>query len=107
MNDVMMFDIHRKEAVTQYFFSELTVKKRTNHCGFKIDDSIFSIGGQGQLKVLDEFIEFNIRVGKPMEARVESGIKLIKPTYSSAITPVFYKSKMGADGNLSLKSLSG
>ena len=48
--------------VDQILFSEASIGRRMYHCGFKIDNSVFSIGGQGKSgKIFDEFIEINIK----------------------------------------------
>lgn len=73
------------------------------HCGFKIDNSIFSIGGQGKSgKIYDEFIEINIQTRRQSEAMVKKGKALIMPNFGAAIAPVFYRSKMSANGYLNL-----
>jgi hypothetical protein len=45
LNDITIFDLRSMEMKSQHVFTELNVKKRVNHCGFMIDDYIFSIGG--------------------------------------------------------------
>lgn len=61
LNDLIIFDVERMELVDQMVFSDATVGRRVYHCGFKIDDSIFSIGGQGPNgKIYDEFIEIDV-----------------------------------------------
>lgn len=102
-NDVLLFDLKRMKVLEQHVFTELNVKKRHSHCGFLIDDNLFSIGGQSQHKVLDEFIELNIRKGVHSDAKIEKGAQHLEPVYSAAIAPVFYISKMSQNGSLSLK----
>ena len=48
--------------VDQMMFSEATLGRRMYHAGFKIDDSVFSIGGQGKDGIIfNSFLEINIR----------------------------------------------
>lgn len=69
LNDLVIFDVQRMELVDQIVFSDATVGRRIYHCGFKIDDSIFSIGGQGPHgKIYDEFIEINVPSRKHLVA---------------------------------------
>ena len=107
-NDVLIYDITRMRIADQIVFSEATIGRRMYHAGFKIDDSIFSIGGQGRNgKIYDEFIEINIRTRRQADALVSKGRSLIGEIYSTAITPVFYRSKMSSDGSLNLASIAG
>ena len=63
LNDLIIFDVQRMVLVDQVVFSDATVGRRIYHCGFKIDDSVFSIGGQGPNgKIYDEFMEINLKV---------------------------------------------
>ena len=104
----MIYDINRMRIADQIVFSEATIGRRMYHSGFKIDDSIFSIGGQGKEgKIFDEFIEINIRTRRQTDALVIKGRSLIGEIYSAAITAVFYRSKMSADGSLNLASIAG
>lgn len=48
LNDILVYDVARMRVVDQTEFSEATLGRRMYHSGFKIDDSIFSIGGQGK-----------------------------------------------------------
>ena len=58
--------------VDQMVFSDAAVGRRIYHCGFKIDDSIFSIGGQGPNgKIYDEFIEIDVLKRKHMVAQCD------------------------------------
>ena len=78
------------------------------HSGFKIDEFIYSIGGQGKDgKIYDQFVEIDIVRMKQQDALVEQGRKHLQKIYSSAITPVFYQSKMGVDGQLELSKIAG
>jgi hypothetical protein len=43
----------------------------------------------------------------PNEAIVEKGKNLLENLHSSALTPVFYKSKLGDYGDLKLSSITG
>ena len=107
-NDVLVYDISQMRLIDQIVFSEATVGRRIYHAGFKIDDSIFSIGGQGgNGKVFDEFLEINVRARRPWEALVPKGRALLRQIHSAAIAPVFYRSKMGSDGSLNLASIAG
>lgn len=106
MNDVLLYDIAKVHVNDQTVFSDIVIKKRTNHVGFLVDDTIYSIGGQDKHgHALDEFIEIDVHTKRRCSATVEKGV--VPKVYSSAITPVFYLSKMGADGQLNLKSIAG
>lgn len=106
MNDVLLYDIKRVHVNDQTVFSDIVIKKRTNHVGFLVDDTIYSIGGQDKHgNALDEFIEIDVHTKRRCSATVEKGV--VPKVYSSAITPVFYLSKMGADGQLNLQSIAG
>ena len=59
-------------------FNEGEVGRRMYHAGFKIDDSIFFVGGQGNNgKIFNEFMEINITSRKPYNAKVHRGRELI------------------------------
>ena len=61
LNDILVYDINRMKVIDQTEFSEATLGRRMYHSGFKIDDSIFSIGGQGKDgKIYDQFVEIDI-----------------------------------------------
>ena len=45
LNDILIFDYQRMNQIDQIVFSEATLASRMYHCGFKIDDKLFSIGG--------------------------------------------------------------
>jgi hypothetical protein len=61
LNDVLVYDLAKMRVVDQTEFSEATLGRRIYHSGFKIDDTIFSIGGQGKDgKIYDQFVEINI-----------------------------------------------
>ena len=78
------------------------------HAGFKIDDSIFFLGGQGNNgKIFNEFMEIDIKQRRPYDAKVYKGRELIGKIFQTAITPVFYQCKMGYDGSLNLANISG
>ena len=69
MNDVILFDIEKMKVHDQLLFSEASLVRRMYHCGFKIDNSIFSIGGfSNNGKLLDEFVEINLMSRKQSEA---------------------------------------
>ena len=108
LNDLVVFDLKRMQMVDHMMFSEAALGRRMYHTGFKIDDSVFSIGGQGKDgAIFNSFLEIKIRERQPSEARVDRGRHLLDKIYLSAITPVFYQSKMGQDGSLSLSNLAG
>ena len=78
MNDIVIFDIVDMKCTDQILFSESTVKRRMYHCGFKLDDSLFSIGGLSTHgHTLDEFVEINIMTRKFTDAIVHEGRDLI------------------------------
>lgn len=61
LNDVVVYDVLRMRLIDQTEFSEATLGRRMYHSGFKIDDFIFSIGGQGKEgKIYDQFVEIDI-----------------------------------------------
>lgn len=108
MNDVVMFDVQEMKVVDHLLFSESGLARRMYHCGFMLDDSLFSIGGLSTAgKTLDEFIEVNTLTRKFHPALVHEGRELLSRVSQAAITPVFYQSKMSDDGGLSLGSLAG
>ena len=62
LNDLVVFDIKRMQMVEHMVFSEATLERRMYHTGFKIDDSVFSIGGQGKDgAIFNSFLEIKIR----------------------------------------------
>lgn len=65
-----------------------------------IDDSLFSLGGlnKDHYPIID-FIEIDIRIRTSKKALINRGGE-IPIVFCSAITPVFYQSKMGYDGSL-------
>ena len=96
------------QLVDQIVFSDATVGRRIYHCGFKIDDSIFSIGGQGPNgKIYDEFIEIDVNKRSMKEAICDVSKVPLPQISSAAMTPVFYTSKMGSDGALTLNQIAG
>ena len=106
MNDVLLYNINKLRVNDQTVFSDIVIKKRINHVGFLLDDTIYSIGGQDNHgRALDEFIEIDVHTKRMCSATVASGV--VPKIYSAAIAPVFYLSKMGADGQLNLKSIAG
>jgi hypothetical protein len=61
LNDILIYDISQMKVIDQTEFSEANLGRRMYHSGFKIDDSIFSIGGQGKDgKIYDQFVEIDI-----------------------------------------------
>ena len=75
------------------------VSGRKNHCGFLIDDCLYSLGGVNKdNQVLNDFIEIDVIQKTALKAVVNKGE--VPTVYCSAITPVFYQSKMGFEGNL-------
>ena len=108
LNDLLIYDLFSNKIVDHIHFSEGIVPRRMYHAGFKIDDCIYSIGGQSVGgKVLNEFIEINFAQRKQKPATVEKGRNLIHAIYSHAIAPVFYQSKIEHDGTLVLSNISG
>lgn len=109
LNDLIIFDVQRMVLVDQVVFSDATVGRRIYHCGFKIDDSVFSIGGQGPGgKIYDEFLEISINIrGKTNLALCDTSKTTLPEISSAALAPVFYSSKMGTDGALSLNQVAG
>ena len=107
LNDLLLYDIHKIKVNDHTIFSEIVVSGRVFHVGFMIDDFIYSIGGLDKSgRVLDEFIEIEIMITKrACDAVVEKGT--VPKIYASAITPVFYSSKMCSDGELSLEGITG
>lgn len=85
-------------------YSELNIPKRSHHCGFKIDNSIFSIGGLGINGVLNDFIEINIVTRDQRQADVDGAVPKV---YGAAVAPVFYESKMEPGGILKMKNIQG
>ena len=103
MNDIVMYDHHNCKVYENIHFSEGAIPSRIYQVGFKIDQKLFIIGGMasnGQL--LDDFLEIDYRNKTPLEALVEKGQNFIEKMHSAALTPVFYKSKMGDYGDLKL-----
>jgi hypothetical protein len=45
LNDVVIYDIIGKKIIENIILSEANVASRIYSCGFKIDKSIFAIGG--------------------------------------------------------------
>lgn len=65
LNDVVIYDVETMRMSDQIVFSDVDLCKRIYHAGFKINDSIFSIGGiRNDGTVLDEFMEVDIRTRK-------------------------------------------
>ena len=55
---MIIYDVNQSRIVDNIHFSEGIVPRRMYHAGFKIENSLFSIGGQSvNGKVLNEFIE--------------------------------------------------
>lgn len=62
LNDLVVFDLKKMRMVDHMMFSEAALGRRMYHCGFKIDDSVFSIGGQGKDGIIyNSFLEIKIR----------------------------------------------
>lgn len=79
-------------------FSDASVSRRTQHSGFMIDDTMYIIGGMDKAgNLLHEFIDLDI-YSRASRTCIYTGD--FPTTYAAAITPVFYQSKMGADGSL-------
>ena len=57
LNDVLIYDTRAMNQIDQIVFSEATLESRMYHCGFKIDQSIYSIGGKSMHGVLNSFVE--------------------------------------------------
>lgn len=106
LNDVTMFDVKNMKITDQIVFSDVDLPKRMHHAGFKINASIFSVGGlcDGG-RVLDEFYEIDINRRKSAPALVGTGRKLLGPIHSTVITPVFYPQKMPKERDLDLRTL--
>lgn len=98
MNDVLLYDTHNMQIADQLFFPQSAVRQRIYPVGFKIEDSIYSIGGVNNIEVLSEFIEINIKTKLTQRCVVDKGLSLLKKVYCSALTAVFYKARLRGDG---------
>lgn len=98
LNDIVIFDTQKLELSDQIVFSDASVSRRAQHCGFMIDNTIYILGGIDKSgNVLHEFIDLDIysRTSRTCLCQGE-----FPATYAAAVAPVFYQSKMGADGSL-------
>ena len=61
LNDLLFIDPFRFETKEHCTYTKFQLSERTNHCGFMIDDNIYSIGGLGLEGPLNQFLTCNIR----------------------------------------------
>ena len=106
MNDVLLYDTQAMQIADQLFFPQSLVRQRIYPVGFKIEDTIYSIGGVNNIEVLSEFIEINIKSKQAQRCVVDKGLSLLKKQYCSAITGVFYQARLRGDGQFTVANLT-
>lgn len=101
-NDLIIYDVKSRQICDHVSFSELYVKKRANHSGFKIGKNIYAFGGITAKGVVDDLLEINLVTKDYRFVKVNGNVPKL---YSSAMATVFYESKMDEGGNIDIDKI--